>query len=212
MRTLTRRLLAVTAAAFAAALALTAPGAASAAPPGPAADTAADTAPQTETVELPAVDGFAAAPLDEYEVALEQRQQPPDAFECLWGWTVEVGGFYPEAWMDYAATFECSQIGPDMAGSLLGSLHDSPGGLTLHTGAQADFAWCCSLVFPPAVSGGEVTLTGPDSFYINSQSVVNLVSTDPSMIWVWTYLPEGCTGVGSPQAVCDIDSAPFDIT
>jgi len=161
---------------------------------------------------------FAAVPTRDGTLAtrLAPPEEPPP-FECLWGWTTEVGGFYPEAWLRYAATFECGEdfgVGPDVAGTIQGSLHAAPGGLTLHTGPDEGFLFCCEVESPPAASGGEITLTGPGSFYLTSDSIVDLLPPlepdDP--IWVWTYLPAGCEGVGSPRAVCVIDSTPFDIT
>jgi hypothetical protein len=152
------------------------------------------------------LDGFIAAPVD-----AGGAQAAPPPYHCEWGWDVEVGGFYPEAWLRYAATFECAQVGPDVAGTLQGSLHASPGGLRLHQGPDFGFAWCCALVFPPATSGGEITLTGPGSFYLNSNSIVDLFP-DEQWSWVWTSLPAGCIGLGTPRAVCDIDSQAFDIT
>jgi hypothetical protein len=155
------------------------------------------------------VGGFVAVPPS--NGSTPAQEQPAQA-ECLWGWNWEAGGFYPDAWLRYAATFECGELViPDVAGVIQGSLHASPGGLTLHQGPDTSFLFFGGLILPPASSGGEITLTGPGSFYINSNSIVDLLPGDTGT-WVWAFLPPGCTGVGTPRAVCDFDTEPFHIT
>jgi hypothetical protein len=182
------------------ALTLLAPGSATA---------GASTAPEVTGSDAGVIDGFVAVPVSDGSTT----QQEPPPFECFWGWNWQAGGAYPEAWLQYAVTFECGPdfgVGPDISGVLQGSLHDAPGGLTLHTGPDEAFLFCCDLELPPVTSGGEYTLTGPGSFFIRSDSIVDLLPEPDGTIWVWAYLPDGCEGVGSPRAVCVIDSPPFN--
>jgi hypothetical protein len=158
------------------------------------------------------VAGFVAVPAGSGST---QAQQQPSPTECFWGWNWEAGGFYPEAWLRYAATFECgSLVIPDVSGVLQGSLHQNPGGLQLHQGPDIGFLFFGGLSWLES-SGGEITLTGPGSFYINSDSIVDLLPMSTptgEVIWIWAYLPPGCSGVGTPRATCDLDAEPFNIT
>ncbi|MFC5827146.1 hypothetical protein [Nonomuraea insulae] len=142
--------------------------------------------------------------------------EEPPVFECQWGWNGSVGGFYPEAWLKYVATFECGEdygVGPDMSGTIRGSLHDSPGGLIRHTGPDEAFTFCCGLDLSYVESGGEITLTGPgQKFYINNDSIIDLLPNPAdNIVWIWSYLPAGCEGVGSPRAVCNLNSGEWAI-
>jgi hypothetical protein len=169
-------------------------------------------APQLTGPQSGRVGGFIAAPVEDGSTPAQQ----PSPTECFWGWNWQAGGFYPQAWLRYAATFECgSLVIPDVSGTLQGSLHQNPGGLILHRGPDIGFLFFGGLSWLET-SGGEITLTGPGgSFFINSNSIVDLLPMSTptgDVIWIWTYLPPGCSGVGTPRATCDLDTAPFNIT
>jgi len=168
--------------------------------------------PQPTGPESGKVEGFVAVPVGSGSTLAQQ----PSPTECFWGWNWEAGGFYPEAWLRYAATFECgSLVIPDVTGVLQGSLHRNPGGLLLHQGPDVPFLFFGGVSWPPVTSGGEITLTGPGSFYINNNSIVDLLPMSTptgEVIWIWAYLPPGCGGVGTPRAICDLDTEPFNIT
>jgi hypothetical protein len=142
------------------------------------------------------------------------KAEPPP-FQCLFVWDVDAGGFYPRAWLEYGVTFECGEdfeTGPDMVGVIQASLHLGGGGLKIHTAPETAFVICCPGE-PPARSGATYRpLTGPGAFFIHSSSIVDLMpQPDDGIIWIWITMPPGCTGLGSPRAICEIDSDEFQV-
>ncbi|MGI5211763.1 hypothetical protein [Plantactinospora sp. CA-290183] len=142
------------------------------------------------------------------------RAEPPP-FQCFFVWDVDAGGFYPRAWLEYGVTYECGEdfeLGPDMVGVIQAGLHLGGGGLRIHTAPETPFVKCCPGE-PPARSGAEYRpLTGPGTFFIRSSSVIDLMPEPAEgRVWIWITMPPGCTGLGTPRAVCEIDSDEFQV-
>ncbi|MEU3253542.1 hypothetical protein [Streptomyces sp. NPDC006997] len=162
---------------------------------------AAGTAP-TQAAE-PEPSGFQAVQVDKADGTPTGGVIP-----CDWGVRAHWTEGNP-ADLTYSARFWCPPVpdGPELAGFVEASLWGADGEVR-EIAPRADV-----VPYDPSetVSESTVRVNRPSTQFARHTSWVQLLSVDPTKVWVWGALPEGCDGTGSPIASCEIDSDLFTV-
>jgi hypothetical protein len=163
----------------------------------------AHAASQPELTAQGTVAGFSAVRAEAGESTFDD---PPVEFECLWNWAAE----WPAGQvvlLTYEASFVCG-LGPTTAGFIQAELHLADGtfegsGEVVNIGPEPSTT--------PTVSEGANIVNRPLTHFVRSVSGVSLLPDPGGTIWIWFQLPEGCEGVGTPVATCEIDFEQFTV-